>query len=71
VGIFDATGHMLAGDGSAVSNGCVAAPVGAGKYYVVVVGANNADANQYTLRIDSYSMASNPAASCSVPDGGM
>jgi hypothetical protein len=73
VGIFDAQGHALATDGSAVSNGCVTAVVGAAKYYVVVVGANNTDVNQYTMRVLSFSMPNNPAASCtSTPsDGGV
>jgi hypothetical protein len=70
LGIFDASGHPIATDGSAVSNGCVVTAVGAAKYYVVVVGANNTDSNRYELRVRTFTMANNPAASCSPPDGG-
>jgi hypothetical protein len=55
VGIFDETGKLVAADGSAVSNGCVAATVQAGNFYVVVAGANNADANRYELRVSTFS----------------
>jgi hypothetical protein len=56
VGIFDSTGRLLAADGTAVTNGCVAASIGSGIYYVVVAGANNMDSNRYDIRIRTFSM---------------
>lgn len=54
VGILDAGGTLLAGDGTALSNGCVTAPIGPGVYYVVVAGAANLDVNHYELRVRSF-----------------
>jgi len=62
VGIFDSTGRLLAGDGSSVTNGCAAAQVGSGVYYVAVVGANNIDVNRYDIRIRTFT-ASHPCPS--------
>jgi hypothetical protein len=55
VGIFRPDGSIVASDGSAVSNGCVAATLPAGKYYVGVGGAQHKDSNRYDLRIRFYS----------------
>ena len=59
VGIFSADGTLVAYDGSATSNGCIAPPsqLPAGKYYVGIGGANNKDSNRYDLRIRFFSMA--------------
>ncbi len=57
VAIVDGTGRILAADGSAATNGCTAAAVPPGQYYVVVVGANNTDSNRYELRVRSYTMS--------------
>lgn len=54
VGILDAGGALLAADGTAVSNGCAAAPIGPGVYYVAVVGAQNLDVNHYELRVRTF-----------------
>jgi len=51
VGIFRGDGSIVAVDGSAVSNGCAAASLPAGEYYVVVAGANNTDVNRYQLSV--------------------
>lgn len=71
VAIFDSSGKLLASDGSAVSNGCVAASImgGGSDYYVVVVGANNKDVNRYDIRIASFTSQVTCDAS-STPDGG-
>lgn len=69
VGVFDETGRMLAADGSAITNGCTAASIGKGVYYVVVAGANNMDVNRYDLRIRTFSSS----RTCPTPgatDGG-
>jgi hypothetical protein len=64
VGVFDDTGRLLASDGTAVTNGCVAASIGKGTYYVVIVGANNMDVNTYDLSIRTFTSAKQcPAAS--------
>jgi hypothetical protein len=55
VGIFDSNGRLLAADGSAMTDGCAAASVSAGVYYVVVVGAGATDTNNYDIRIRTYS----------------
>ncbi len=55
VGIFRQDGSIVAGDGTAVSNGCVAATLPAGKYYIGVGGANDMDSNRYDLRVRYYS----------------
>jgi hypothetical protein len=70
VGIFDSTGRMLAGDGSAVTNGCVAASVGSGVYYVVVVGANNMDVNRYDVRIRTFTASHQCPVAGMTTDGG-
>ena len=63
VGIFDANGTLLAADGTAMSNGCVTAPIGSGVYYVVVTGAGNVDVNNYELRVRSFTKPTScPAA---------
>jgi hypothetical protein len=69
VGIFDGTGRLLAGDGSAVTNGCAAASIGSGIYYVAVVGANNMDVNRYDIRIRTFT-ASHPCPTAGGADGG-
>lgn len=45
---------MLAADGTATSNGCAAADIAPGVYYVVVIGAGNVDVNHYSLRVRSF-----------------
>ncbi len=55
VGIFRPDGSLVASDGSAVSNGCVAASLPAGTYYIGVGGANNTASNRYDLRVRFYS----------------
>jgi hypothetical protein len=55
VAILDAQGNPLASDGTAVSNGCVAALVALGPSYVVVAGANNTAVNRYEIHIQSFS----------------
>ena len=67
VGIFRADGSLVAGDGSSVSNGCVAASLPAGKYYVGVGGANNADSNRYDLHIRFFS-SPRSCSGAGVPD---
>lgn len=58
VGIFDASGTLIAHDGTALDNGCASGNVqGGGTYYVAVAGANNSDVGKYTLRIRTYSSA--------------
>ncbi len=57
VGVFRADGSAVATDGSAVSNGCVAAAVTSGAYYVGVFGAKNTAVNTYTMSIRLSSMA--------------
>jgi hypothetical protein len=69
IGIFDKNGRSLSTDGTAVSNGCVSALVGADTYYVVVTGANNMDSNRYDLRIRTFTSTSVTCSSSS-PDGG-
>jgi hypothetical protein len=66
VGIFDSTGRLMSSDGSSTTNGCTAASITQGIYYVVVVGANNMDVNRYDLRIRSFSMS----RTCPVPGVG-
>ena len=56
VGVFDASGRLLSADGSAITNGCTAASVGPGVYYIVVAGANNTDSNRYDIRIRTFTM---------------
>ncbi len=55
VGIFRPDGSLVASDGSAVSNACVAASLPAGTYYIGVGGANNTAVNRYDLRVRFYS----------------
>ena len=55
VAILDDAGSPISVDGTAVSNGCVAAAVTNRVYYVVVAGANNVDVNNYELLIRSFS----------------
>jgi hypothetical protein len=55
VGIFKPDGSLVKGDGTAVTDGCVAATLPAGSYYVGVGGANNMDSNRYDMRIRLYS----------------
>jgi hypothetical protein len=60
VGIFTYDGHQmnsLSQDGTAVSNGCAAANISNGIYYVAVTGANNVDSNRYELLIRSFAAA--------------
>jgi hypothetical protein len=60
VGIFTYDGHQmnsLSQDGSAVTNGCAAAAIANGVYYVAVTGANNVDSNTYELLIRSFTKA--------------
>jgi hypothetical protein len=57
VGIFTWDGHSLSSlsvDGTAATNGCAAAAISNGVYYVVVAGANNVDVNKYELLIRSF-----------------
>jgi hypothetical protein len=56
IGIYDASLNPLSVDGTQTKDGCVAAQIQNGTYYVVVVGANNVDANRYQLLIRSYTM---------------
>jgi hypothetical protein len=64
IAIFDAGMHLLSADGTAVTNGCTAAMIGQGVYYVVVGGANNTDVNRYELLIRTF------AAAHTCPSGG-
>jgi hypothetical protein len=60
IGIFTYDGHQLNSlsvDGTAVTNGCAAAAISNGIYYVVVAGANNVDSNRYELLIRSFAQA--------------
>ena len=70
VGIFRADGTLVAGDGTAVSNGCVAATLPAGSYFVGVGGANNTDVNRYTMRIRYYSQPKTCAGTSTPVDMG-
>jgi len=54
VAILDGSGNVLSEDGTAVTNGCAAAAIGSGVFYVVVVGANNLGVNNYQLLIRSF-----------------
>ena len=55
VGVMDDSGKLIAQDGTAVSNGCVAAAAtNPGSYYVVVVGAQDKDVNRYSLRVRTF-----------------
>jgi hypothetical protein len=54
VGIVDASGVLLAADGTAQSNACVTASVSAGVYYVVAVGAYDLDVNNYDIRVRAF-----------------
>jgi hypothetical protein len=54
VGIVDANGALLSADGTAQSNACVTASVGAGVYYVVAVGAYDLDVNHYDIRVRTF-----------------
>lgn len=69
VAILDAGGTVVGSDGTAVSNACATAPVmGAGTYFIVVVGANDVDVNSYDLRVRTFSKIT----SCATPsDMGM
>jgi hypothetical protein len=58
VGIYGSTGSLIKGDGSAVSNACVATPLSAGTYFIGVFGANNTDSNRYTMSIAEYTSTS-------------
>jgi hypothetical protein len=49
--------NSLSQDGTAVTNGCAAAAIANGVYYVAVVGANNVDSNTYELLIRSFTKA--------------
>jgi hypothetical protein len=74
IGVFDDTGRLLSSDGTAVTNGCVAASIGKGSYYVVIVGANNMDVNSYDLSIRTFSMPKTCPSLAPMPDlssGGM
>jgi hypothetical protein len=56
VGIFDAGGTLLGSDGSALPNACATGPVASpGTFFVVVVGANDLDVNNYDVRIRTFS----------------
>jgi hypothetical protein len=60
IGIFTYDGHQLNSlsvDGTAVTNGCAAAAIQDGIYYVVVAGANNVDVNRYELLVRTFSAA--------------
>ena len=67
VGIFDSTGRLMASDGTAVGNGCAAATVTPGIYYVLVVGAGDVDTNRYDVRIRTFT----GAKTCATGDMGM
>lgn len=54
IAIYNDSLQLLAADGTEVSNGCAAAQLGWGVYYVAVAGAANADSGNYQLRINSY-----------------
>jgi hypothetical protein len=54
VGIVDASGVLLAADGTAQSNACVTASVSGGVYYVVAVGAYDLDVNNYDIRVRAF-----------------
>ena len=57
IGLFDAEGNLLSADNTIVDNGCTAATVPPGVYYVAVVGAYNQDVNKYTMKIRTYTSA--------------
>jgi hypothetical protein len=57
VAILDSALHVLAVDGSAQTNGCAAALISQGRYYVVVAGANGVDSNRYEALIRTFSTA--------------
>jgi hypothetical protein len=67
LGIYNSAGVLLAGDGSAVSNACIATTLPPGTYYVGVFGANATATNSYTL---SVAYLSNPSAASCDRDGG-
>jgi hypothetical protein len=52
--VTDAQGKVIASDGSAVSNACVATSVTPGTWFVVVVGAQDSGANRYELSVRTY-----------------
>jgi hypothetical protein len=54
LGIFDSNLNPMSLDGTAVANACAAASISNGVYYVIVVGANNVDVNNYSLLIRSF-----------------
>jgi hypothetical protein len=62
LGIYDAGGALLAGDGTAVSDACVATALPMGTYYVAVFGANGVASNGYSLGLRWFSTPS--AATC-------
>lgn len=63
VGIVDAGGALVGSDGTATSDACATAPVGApGTYFIVVVGANDVDVNRYALRVRTFTKITSCAA---------
>jgi hypothetical protein len=63
VAIFDEDGNLKSADGSAITNGCTAASLAPGVYYVVVAGAGNTDVNRYDMRVRTFSMSRSCAMS--------
>jgi hypothetical protein len=64
IAIVDSSGTTVKDDGTAKSNGCVAATVTPGVYYVVIVGAKNpnkpeADVNTYELKVQTSTLPKN------------
>ncbi len=69
IAILDSNGTQLGSDGTCVDNGCASAAVSSGIFYVLVVGANSTDVNNYQLSIRSYS-TSKGCDGTTVGDGG-
>jgi len=63
VAIFDSDGKLKSADGTAVTNGCTAATLQPGVYYVVIAGAGDVDVNRYDMRVRTFSMS----RSCPTP----
>jgi hypothetical protein len=53
--VYDGSGNRVTYDGTSVSNGCAAATLTPGVYYVVVVGANHVDVGPYEILLKTYS----------------
>lgn len=60
VALLDAAGNIVARDGTRTSNGCVAAQIQSGRYYIGVRGAGG-DVNRYRLSVRADSTPPNCA----------